>query len=54
MKQDREPKEVKAKLDNEEIKAQDNRYKAQPVDGYKPLFKRLHQRFPTKNYQVED
>jgi hypothetical protein len=36
------------------VEIEDNRYKAQPVDGYQPLYKRLNKQFPTKNYRVED
>lgn len=33
---------------------EENRYKAQEIEGYKPLFKDLHKQYPTKNYQIED
>lgn len=37
-----------------DAKAAAARYKAQPVEGYQPEFKRLHKLYPTKNYALED
>lgn len=38
----------------QDAKIEAKRYKAQLVENYRPLFKDLHELYPTKNYQIED